>query len=158
MPDQPPHPAVGQFGRDGMRRLDLSGVDATVNDETHAVLEHIGVPVQAAPYFTAAAATDGVTVGMFAGHHGLRVDESRARWVRLGTDGLAHLVVGPDSVVRAVFLDGIAPDMFVNADVSEFGLCLAVLDRRMSVIASSTDLAGGAAASRSAGTEHRQVR
>ncbi|MEU3703631.1 hypothetical protein AB0E82_15230 [Streptomyces anulatus] len=92
-------------------------------------------------------------MGMFAGHHGLRVDESRARRVRLGTDGLARLVVGPDSVC-AQFPDGIAPDMFVNADVSEFGLCLAVLDRRMSVIASSTDLAGGAAASRSAGTEH----
>lgn len=140
-----------------MRRLALSGVGATVNDETHAVLEHIGVPVQAAPYFTAAAATDGVTVGMFAGHHGLRVDESRARWVRLGTDGLAHLVVGPDSVVRAVFLDGIAPDMFVNADVSEFGLCLAVLDRRMSVIASSTDLAGGAAAFRELNAELRHA-
>ncbi|MEU3703632.1 hypothetical protein AB0E82_15235 [Streptomyces anulatus] len=41
-----------------MRRLSLSGVGATVNDETHAVLEHIGVPVRAAPYFTAAAATE----------------------------------------------------------------------------------------------------
>src|SRR5690349_2066653 len=137
MPDQPPHPVVGHFGRDGMRRLSLTGVGATVNDETRAVLEHTGVPVHAAPYFTAAGATDGVTLGLFAGHHGLPVDESRARWVRLGTDGLAHLVVGPDSAVRAVFLDGIAPDMFVNTDVAEFGLCLAVLDRRMSVIASS---------------------
>ncbi len=92
-----------------MRRLSLSGVGATVNDETHAVLDDIGVPVQAAPYFTAAAAADGVTVGVFAGHHGLRVDEFRARWVRLGTDGLAHLVVGPDSVVRAALTKTKAP-------------------------------------------------
>ncbi|MER7140967.1 nucleic acid/nucleotide deaminase domain-containing protein [[Kitasatospora] papulosa] len=157
MPDQPPHPVVGHFGRDGMRRLSLTGVGATVNDETRAVLEHTGVPVHAAPYFTAAGATDGVTLGLFAGHHGLPVDEPRARWVRLGTDGLAHLVVGPDSAVRAVFLDGIAPDMFVNTDVAEFGLCLAVLDRRISVIASSTDLAGGAAAFRELNAELRRV-
>ncbi|MEV7894367.1 nucleic acid/nucleotide deaminase domain-containing protein [Streptomyces cyaneofuscatus] len=157
MPEELPHPAVGHFGRDGMRRLSLPGVGATVSEESRVVLEQVGVPVQVAPYFTAAGATDGVTLGMFAGHHGLRVDESRARWVRLGTDGLAHMVVGPDRAVRAVFLDGLAPEMFVNADVSEFGLCLAILDRRLSVIAGSTDLVGGAAAFRELNAELRVV-
>lgn len=157
MPDQGPHPAASHFGRDGMRRPVLSSLGAAVSEDTRALLERVGVPLHVAPYFTAAGEADGLTLGMFAGHHGQRVDERQANWVRVGTDGLAHIAVGQDGVVQAVFLDDVAPGMFVSSDISSFNQCLAVLDRRLSVIAGSTDLAGGAAAFRELNAELRNL-
>ena len=136
-----------------MRRLSLSSLGGAVQEDARAILEQIGVPLSVTPYFEAAGESDGLTLGLYAGHHGLRCDESRAHWVRVGTDGLAHVAVSGDGVVHAVFMDGVAPGMLVNSDVSSFGRCLAALDRSLGVIASSTDLAGGAAAFRELSAE-----
>ncbi|WP_329433206.1 SUKH-4 family immunity protein [Streptomyces sp. NBC_01280] len=157
MPDQTPNSAADHFGRDGMRRLSLSNLGATVQEDVRAVLEQVGVPLVVAPYFAAAGETDGLTLGLYAGHHGLRCDESQAHWVRLGVDGLAHMAVSADGVVHAVFLDQVEPGMFVNSDVSAFSQCLAALDRRLGVIAASTDLSGGAAAFRELNAELRLI-
>ncbi|MEU0391873.1 nucleic acid/nucleotide deaminase domain-containing protein [Streptomyces sp. NPDC006208] len=157
MQDQTPHSAADHFGRDGMRRLSLSSLGAAVQEEARAVLEEVGVPLSVAPYFEAAGETDGLTLGLFAGHHGLRCDESQAHWVRVGTDGLAHVAVGADGVVHAVFMDRVESSMLVNSDVSAFGKCLAALDRRLGVIAASVDLAAGAAAFRELNAELRLI-
>lgn len=135
--------------------MSLSSLGSSVDERARDVLEDVGVPVVVAPYFVAAGESDGVTLGLYGGHHGLRCDEGWARWVRLGSDGLAHLAVREDGVVQAVFLDRTWPGMFVNTDVSVFGECLAALDRRLSVIAASTDLAVGAAAFRELNAELR---
>lgn len=157
MPDQTPDSVTEHFGRDGMRRLTLSSLGAAVQDDVRAVLEQVGVPLSVTPYFRAAAESDGLTLGLHAGHHGLRCAESQATWVRVGTDGLAHMAVSADGVVQAVFMDRVEPSMFVNSTVSAFGQCLAVLDRRLGVIATSTDLAGGAAAFRELNAELRLI-
>ncbi|MGW1944938.1 SUKH-4 family immunity protein [Streptomyces sp. NPDC001940] len=157
MPDQTPNSAADHFGRDGMRRLSLSNLGSIVHEDVRAVLEQVGVPLVVAPYFAAAGETDGLTLGLYAGHHGLRCDESQVHWVRVGVDGLAHMAVSADGVVHAVFLDRVEPGMFVNSDVSAFSQCLAALDRRLGVIAASTDLAGGAAAFRELNAELRLI-
>ncbi|MFJ2607966.1 SUKH-4 family immunity protein [Streptomyces sp. NPDC087425] len=123
MPDQTPHSAAGHFGTAGMRRLSLSNLGSAVPADARAVLEQVGVPVVVAPYFAAAGETDGLTLGLYAGHHGLRCDESQAHWVRVGADRLAHMAVSADGMVYAVFLDRTEPGMFVNSDVSVFRSC-----------------------------------
>jgi nucleic acid/nucleotide deaminase of polymorphic system toxin/SUKH-4 immunity protein of toxin-antitoxin system len=157
MPDQTPHSAVGHFGRDGMRRLSLSSLGAAVQEGVREVLEQVGVPLGVAPYFAAAGETDGLTLGLYAGHHGLRCDEAQAHWVRVGTDGLAHVAVDAGGVVHAVFMDRGEPSMLVNTDMSAFVQCLAALDRGLGVTAASTDLAGGAAAFRELNAELRLI-
>lgn len=158
MAEQTPDVAAVHFGRDGMRRLALTGgLSVPLDDATRAGLEQVGVPLQVAPYFIAAGETDGLTLGMYAGHHGLRVDEAQSSWVRVGTDGLAHVVVGAGGAVRAVFLDRAEPDLFVNTGAVAFTECLAALDRRLAVIATATDLAGGAAAFRELAAELRRI-
>ncbi|MFD6080426.1 nucleic acid/nucleotide deaminase domain-containing protein [Streptomyces hydrogenans] len=157
MAEQVPHPAVGHFGRDGMRRLVLSSLGAAVDDGVRALLEQVGVPLLVTPYFTAAAETDGLTLGVFAGHHGRHAQEAQAAWARVGTDGLAEMAVSTDGTVHAVFLGGVAPDMFVSSSLDVFLQSLAVLDRYLGVIAGSRDLADGAAAFRDLNSELRRT-
>jgi hypothetical protein len=120
-------------------------------------LSSVGVPLLVAPYFRAAGETDGLTLGLTAGHHGLRAHPGQADWLRLGTDGLAHLCVRPDGAVQAVFLEGEEDDLFVSSGVAESNVSLSALDRRMPVIAASTSLPVAAAAFRELNAELRQL-
>ncbi|WP_372349545.1 SUKH-4 family immunity protein [Streptomyces sp. KL116D] len=158
MSEHVPDPSVVHFGPDGLRRIDVPGSYAAGLDEvSRRLLRDVGVPLHVAPYFTAAGETDGPTLGMFTGHRGVVMQDERANWVRLGTDRLAHLCLRPDGDVRAVFLARPEPDMFVSSDVQAFTLSLAVLDRRLPVIAASTSLPGAAAAFRELNAELRQI-
>ncbi|MFD3622213.1 nucleic acid/nucleotide deaminase domain-containing protein [Streptomyces sp. NPDC058676] len=158
MPQSSRDPSVAHFGTDGMRRISLSGsYGIRMPGTVRQALEDVGVPLHVAPYFIAARETDGLTLGAFAGHHGLSMPDERAGWVRIGTDRLAHLAVRPDGAVQAVFADGSGDDMFASSDLSVFNASLAALDRRMPVIAASTSLPEAAAAFRELNAELRQI-
>ncbi|MFD8629751.1 SUKH-4 family immunity protein [Streptomyces hygroscopicus] len=77
--------------------------------------------------------------------------------MRIGTDGYAQLCVRPDGVVQAVLLGHDEEDVFVSSDVAAFTAALAVLDRRMPVIAASPGLGVAAAAFRELNAELRQL-
>jgi hypothetical protein len=157
MSDQAPDPSVAHFGAEGMRRIIVPRSYTTFPEPARQVLESVGVPLHVAPYFEAAGETDGVTLGLFAGHRGFVLQGERADWIRIGTDRLAHMCVRPDGAVQAVFLARPEPDMFVSSDVEAFTASLAALDRRMPVIAASTSLPVAAAAFRELNAEIRQI-
>jgi hypothetical protein len=94
---------------------------------------------------------------MFTSYRGFLLQDQRADWVRVGTDRLAHLCVRPDGSVQAVFPARPEADMFVSSDLTAFNASLAVLDRRMPVIASSTSLPEAAAAFGELNAELRQI-
>jgi hypothetical protein len=157
MSDQAPDPSVAHFGAEGMRRIIVPRSYTTLPEPARQVLESVGVPLHVAPYFEAAGETDGVTLGLFAGHRGFVLQGERADWIRIGTDRLAHMCVRPDGAVQAVFLARPEPDMFVSSDVEAFTASLAALDRRMPVIAASTSLPVAAAAFRELNAEIRRI-
>ncbi|GGR48427.1 hypothetical protein GCM10010497_59910 [Streptomyces cinereoruber] len=157
MANQVPHPALGHFGHQGMRQLILPSFSTGVNEDARTMLQQIGVPLHVAFYFTAAGDTDALPLAMFAGHHGHRIDKTQTSWVRIGTDGLAHVAVSTEGTIHAVFLDGIEPDMFVSSDLNAFIQSLAALDRHLGIIAGSRDLTDGAAAYRDLNTELRRI-
>jgi hypothetical protein len=142
-----------------MRRFSVSGVyGVRLPESALEALEGSGVPVQVAPYFTAAGASDALTLGIFAGHHGLPAPPTEQKeWLRVGTDGLAHLCVRADGAVQAVFLEHDEDDMFVSSDLAAFNHGLVALDRRMPVIAASSGLPVAAAAFRELHAELRQI-
>ncbi|MFG2027398.1 nucleic acid/nucleotide deaminase domain-containing protein [Streptomyces sp. NPDC048825] len=159
-----PDPAVAHFGRDGMRRISATGAyGVRLPENSRATLEGVGVPLHVAPYFRASGKEDALALGVFAGHHGLpRPATESERWLRIGTDGLAHLCVRPDGALQAVFLenneyDGAEPGMFVSSDITAFNASLVVLDRRLPVIAVSPGLSVAAAAFRELNAELRQI-
>ncbi|EST25077.1 hypothetical protein M877_23270 [Streptomyces niveus NCIMB 11891] len=105
------------------------------------------MPLHVPPYFTAAGESDALQLGTFAAHTGLpRPATGFEGWLRVGHDGLAHLCVRPDGALQAVMLEGGEEDLFVSSDLEAFNASLAVLDRVLPVIATSSDLpeaAGG---------------
>ncbi|MGW0082553.1 nucleic acid/nucleotide deaminase domain-containing protein [Streptomyces sp. NPDC003393] len=158
MPERVPDPSVAHFGEDGMRRFTVpASYRVQLPDAAREALAGTGVPLHVAPYFAAAGETDGLTLGMAAGHHGLSAPAGRENWLRIGTDPLAHLCVRPDGAVQAVFLGWEADDMFVNSGVPVFDASLTALDRRLPVIAASTSLPVAAAAFRELNAELRQI-
>jgi hypothetical protein len=153
-----PDPSVAHFGAEGMRRIDVPGSFASeLPGSTRGYLRETGVPMHVMPYFRAAAETDGVTLGLYTGHHGLVMQDPRGDWARLGTDRLAHLCVRPDGTVQAVYPTRPEADVFVSSDVQAFNLCLATLDRRLPTIAAATSLPVAAAAFRELNAELRQI-
>ncbi|MYQ46653.1 hypothetical protein GTW40_16585 [Streptomyces sp. SID4985] len=158
MPERVPDPSTDHFGPDGMRRFQLPGsYGIRLPEAAREALTDTGVPLHVTPYFTAAGDTDGLTLGMFAGHQGLRAPAEQEGWLRIGTDPLAHLCVRPDGAVQAVFLGLGEDDMFVSSGIPEFDACLAALDRRLPVIAASASLPVAAAAFRELNAELRQI-
>ncbi|MER6406248.1 nucleic acid/nucleotide deaminase domain-containing protein [Streptomyces viridosporus] len=148
------------FGVDGMRQFHIPGAfGIRLPPTAREHLEGAGVPLNVAPYFQAATPSDGVTLRLLAGHQGLPHPPAQmADWLRIGTDGLAHLCVRPDGAVQAVFLgDYGEDDMFVSSSVTRFTMALTVLDRRLPVIAASTGLSVAAAAFRELNAELRQI-
>ncbi|MEU5930269.1 nucleic acid/nucleotide deaminase domain-containing protein [Streptomyces antimycoticus] len=152
-------PSVAHFGTDGMRRFNVSGVyGVRLPEAALARLEGSGVPLHVAPYFTAASPSDAIPLGVFAGHHNLPAPSTEMEgWVRIGTDGCAQLCVRPDGAVQAVFLGHDEEDVLASSDVAAFTAALAVLDRRMPVIAASPGLEVAAAAFRELNAELRQL-
>lgn len=72
MPERVPDPSVAHFGENGMRRFSVPGsYGVQLPDVAREVLATTGVPLHVTPYFTAAGDTDGLTLGMTAGHAGL---------------------------------------------------------------------------------------
>ncbi|MFD3681154.1 SUKH-4 family immunity protein [Streptomyces sp. NPDC058613] len=147
------------FGRGGLRLFDRASLIGThVPAVTQALLEETGVPSAVPPYFTATA--DDATV---------RLDATAARtsepsppelmksWLRLGSDGLAHLCVRPDGAVQGVVLGAAAEDMFVNTDVSTFAASLMVLDRALPLIASASSFPEAVEAFRDLAPQLRQI-
>jgi hypothetical protein len=158
MSEQAPDPSTAHFGPEGMRRFTVPGsYGVRLPDQARETLEHAGVPLHVAPYFTAAADTDGLTLGVHAGHHGLRAPGGLDDWLRIGTDRLAQLCVRPDGAVQAVFLEQEEDDLFVSSGVAAFNASLAALDRRLPVIAASTSLPVAAASFRELNAELRQI-
>ncbi|MEU6505173.1 SUKH-4 family immunity protein [Streptomyces sp. NPDC046942] len=158
MSERVPDPSTAHFGAAGMRRFTVpASYGVQLPDMAREALARTGVPLHVAPYFTAAAETDGPTLGMTAGHHGLPVPAGQETWLRIGTDPLAHLCVRPDGAVQAVFLGVGEDDMFVSSDLPAFTASLAALDRRLPVIAASTSLPVAAAAFRELNAELRQI-
>ncbi|MGQ4361719.1 nucleic acid/nucleotide deaminase domain-containing protein [Streptomyces sp. SAS_272] len=146
------------FGADGMRQFQIPGAfGIRLPQAAREHLEGVGVPLNAAPYFRAAAPADGATLGLFASHHDLpRPPAQMANWLRIGTDGLAHLCVRPDGAVQAVFLgDYGEDDMLVSSSLVQLTSALTILDRRLPVIAASTGLSVAAAAFRELNAELR---
>ncbi|MFH9828215.1 nucleic acid/nucleotide deaminase domain-containing protein [Streptomyces bobili] len=148
------------FGAEGMRRFHIPGAfGIQLPQAAREHLEAVGIPLNVAPYFQAAAPADGATLGPFASHQDLpRPPAQMASWVRIGTDGLAHLCVRPDGAVQAVFLgDHGEDDMFVSSGLAQFTSALTALDRRLPVIAASTGLSVAAAAFRELNAELRHI-
>ncbi|WP_405795650.1 nucleic acid/nucleotide deaminase domain-containing protein [Streptomyces sp. NBC_01506] len=139
-------PAVAHFGAGGMRRFHLGAVPGVrLPEAVRADLQETGVPVQVAPYFTAAGESDALPLGVFAAQNGLPHPAAESEgWPRVGHDGLAHLCVRPDGAVQAVMLEGGEDDLFVSSDLASFNASLAVLDRVLPVIAVSSGLAEAA--------------
>ncbi|MGW7361055.1 nucleic acid/nucleotide deaminase domain-containing protein [Streptomyces sp. NPDC054802] len=153
-------PSLDHFGLEGMRRLHIpQGHGIRCPESAREALQNVGVPLNVAPYFTAAAPTDGLTLGIYAGHQHLpQPPADQADWLRLGSDGLAQLGVRPDGAVQAVFLgDWGEDDMLVSSSVAAFTTQLACLDRKLPVIATSTQLPVAAAAFRELNAELRQI-
>ncbi|MEV4993759.1 nucleic acid/nucleotide deaminase domain-containing protein [Streptomyces niveus] len=133
-------PVSAQFGAEGMRRFRVGASDVRLPDSARAGLEETGVPLQVPPYFAAAGEGDALQLGTFAAHSGLpRPAAGFEGWPRVGHDGLAHMCVRPDGAVQAVMLGG-EEDLFVSSDLEAFNASLAVLDRVLPVIATSSDL------------------
>ncbi|MGY3205336.1 nucleic acid/nucleotide deaminase domain-containing protein [Streptomyces sp. TE5632] len=148
------------FGADGMRQFHIPGAfGIRLPPTAREHLEGTGVPLNVAPYFQAATPADGVTLGLLAGHQGLPHPPAQmADWLRIGTDGLAHLCVRPDGAVQAVFLsDHGEDDMLVSSSVARFTSALTVLDQKLPVIAASTGLSIAAAAFRELNAELRRI-
>ncbi|WP_326812261.1 SUKH-4 family immunity protein [Streptomyces scopuliridis] len=148
MPVPSRHPAVVQFGAEGMRCFHLSAASGVrLPEAVRADLEETGVPLQVAPYFTAAGESDALPLSVFAAQSSLpRPATELEGWLRVGHDGLAHLCVRPDGVLQAVMLEGGEKDLYVSSDHAAFNASLAVLDRILPVIATSSDLTEAAAA------------
>ncbi|MFB6671219.1 nucleic acid/nucleotide deaminase domain-containing protein [Streptomyces sp. NPDC056390] len=159
MSESSPDPSVAHFGPDGMRRFSVPGAySGRLPEEALRALESTGVPLHVAPYFTAAADTDGPTLGMYAGHHGVSgLDSDPGDWLRVGTDGLAQLCVRPDGALQAVFLGDEEPDMYVSSSLESFAHSLVVLDRRKAELAGSTSMPVAAAVFRELDAELRQI-
>ncbi|MFD6328161.1 nucleic acid/nucleotide deaminase domain-containing protein [Streptomyces niveus] len=134
-------PVSAQFGAEGMRRFRVgAAADVRLPASARAGLEETGVPLQVSPYFAAAGEGDALQLGTFAAHSGLpRPAAGFEGWPRVGHDGLAHMCVRPDGAVQAVMLGG-EEDLFVSSDLEAFNASLAVLDRVLPVIATSSDL------------------
>ncbi|MFF2638749.1 SUKH-4 family immunity protein [Streptomyces niveus] len=134
-------PVSAQFGAEGMRRFRVgAAADVRLPASARAGLEETGVPLQVPPYFAAAGEGDALQLGTFAAHSGLpRPAAGFEGWPRVGHDGLAHMCVRPDGAVQAVMLGG-EEDLFVSSDLEAFNASLAVLDRVLPVIATSSDL------------------
>lgn len=154
-----PDPAIAHFGTDGMRRFQMGSVfGVRLPGDAGRELDEVGVPVQVAPYFTAADQSDAPLIGVFARHRGLRGPVAEiGTWLRIGSDGLAHLCVRPDGAVQATFMEHDEDDLFVSSDVAAFNASLAVLDRILPVIAASSGLSDAAAAFRQLNDELRRV-
>ncbi|MFJ9925567.1 SUKH-4 family immunity protein [Streptomyces misionensis] len=158
MSERVPDPSTAHFGADGMRRFTVPGSYGVQLPKTaREFLASTGVPLHVAPYFTAAGDTDGLTLGMTAGHQGLPVPAAQEHWPRIGTDRLAHLCVRPDGAVQAVFAGIGEDDLFVNSAVPALTASLAALDRRLPVIATSTSLPVAAAVFRELNAELRRI-
>lgn len=160
MPEPARDASFDHFGPDGMRRFQIPGTfDIRLPQTAREHLESIGVPLNVAPYFQAAAPADGATLGLFASHQDLpRPPAQMANWLRIGTDGLAHLCVRPDGAVQAVFLGDYGDDdMFVSSSLAQLTSALTALDARLPVIAASAGLSGAAAAFRELNAELRQI-
>ncbi|MEV8400714.1 nucleic acid/nucleotide deaminase domain-containing protein [Streptomyces niveus] len=129
-----------------MRRFRVgAAADVRLPDSARAGLEETGVPLQVPPYFAAAGEGDALQLGTFAAHSGLpRPAAGFEGWPRVGHDGLAHMCVRPDGAVQAVMLGG-EEDLFVSSDLEAFNGSLAVLDRVLPVIATSSGLSEAAA-------------
>lgn len=135
-------PVGAQFGVEGMRRFRIGAASGVrLPDSARTGLEETGVPLQVPPYFTAAGESDALQLGTFAAHAGLpRPAAGFEAWPRVGHDGLAHLCVRPDGALQAVMLEGGEEDLFVSSDLEAFNGSLAVLDRLLPVIATSSGL------------------
>ncbi|NEE30540.1 hypothetical protein G3M53_34485, partial [Streptomyces sp. SID7982] len=92
-----PDPCVAHFGSDGLRRFAAAEIrGGRVPGASGTVLAEVGVPVHVTPYFKAAKTTDSPSLGAFAAHGGAAAPSAEKKgWLRLGTDGLAHLCVRP---------------------------------------------------------------
>ncbi|MEN8656297.1 nucleic acid/nucleotide deaminase domain-containing protein [Streptomyces sp. 21So2-11] len=154
-----PDPSVAHFGLDGMRRFAVTAAYAAhVPELARETLTEAGVPLHVAPYFLASGTADALALGVFASHQNRsRPPAELDSWLRIGTDGLAHLCVRPDGAVQAVFLESDDDDMFVSSSVMAFNAALAALDRRLLVIAASSGLSVAAAAFRELNAELRQI-
>ncbi|MBD0425046.1 SUKH-4 family immunity protein [Streptomyces sp. TRM S81-3] len=155
----PPDQAAAHFGPAGMRRFSLTGTPGLrLPDAARDLLTETGVPLLVTPYFRAAAETDAVALGTYAGHHGAeRPQAGTDGWTRIGHDRLAQLCVRPDGAVQAVFLAGEADDMFVATDLASLIACLAALDRALPAIAAAPGLPAAAAAFRELDEELRTI-
>ncbi|MEC4018298.1 nucleic acid/nucleotide deaminase domain-containing protein [Streptomyces sp. H27-D2] len=154
-----PDPGVAHFGREGMRRFGVARVfGVRLPESAREALEGAGVPLHVVPYFMASGTTDAPALGVFAGHHGLRRPPAELEnWLRIGTDGLAHLCVRPDGVVQAVSLEADAEDMFVSSDIMAFNAAMTALDRTLPAIAASSGLSAAAADFRELSAELRGI-
>ncbi|MFB8347714.1 nucleic acid/nucleotide deaminase domain-containing protein [Streptomyces niveus] len=150
MPVPSRDPAVEQFGAEGMRRFHVGATfGVRLPESARTGLEGTGVPVLVPPYFTAAGESDALQLGTFAAQAGLpRPAVGFEGWPRVGHDGLAHLCVRPDGAVQGVMLEGGEEDLFVSSDLEAFNASLAVLDRVLPVIATSSGLTEAAGAFR----------
>ncbi|QIJ65534.1 nucleic acid/nucleotide deaminase domain-containing protein [Streptomyces sp. JB150] len=154
-----PDPSARHFGVAGMRRFTAPDTYAAgIPEPTRELLARTGVPLRVGPYFTAAREDDALTLGGFAGRHGVTVPDDIAGAVRLGTDRLGQVCVGSDGAVRALFLGQFGmDDLYVSSGVDAFNRSLAALDRRMPVIAAAGSLPVAAAAFRELNAELRSV-
>lgn len=159
MSESSPDPSVAHFGAQGMRRIDVPATyGAGIPGEALDALKSTGVPLHVAPYFTAFASTDGITLGLYAGHHGVSgLAREQAAWLRLGGDGLAQLCVRQDGAVQAVFLRGEEPDMYVSSSVDAFVRSLAVLDRRKAELVAASGMSEAAAVFRELDAELHRI-
>lgn len=150
MPVPSRDPAVAQFGAEGMRRFRTGSASGVrLPESVRADLEETGVPLQVAPYFTAAGESDALPLGVFTVQSGLpRPATELEGWLRVGHDGLANLCLRSDGVLQAVMLEGGEEDLYVSSDLEAFNASLAVLDRVLPVIATSSGLAEAAGAFR----------
>ncbi|MET9553267.1 SUKH-4 family immunity protein [Streptomyces sp. NPDC006645] len=150
MSTSPHDPVSAQFGAEGLRRFRPGAAfGVRLPEAARAGLEETGVPVLVAPYFTAAGESDALALGVFAAQSGLpRPAPEVEGWLRIGADGLAQLCVRPDGAVQAVMLEGGEDDLYVSSDPQAFSASLAVLDRVLPVIATSSGLTEAAAAFR----------
>ncbi|MFJ6709624.1 SUKH-4 family immunity protein [Streptomyces sp. NPDC091265] len=153
-----PDPAVVHFGLQGMRQFPVArAYGVQLPGPARETLESVGVPVRVAPYFAASGAVDDMSLGMVAVRGGLaRPPAGLENWLRIGTDGLAHVCVRPDAVVQAVFLAD-EQDMFVSSSVTTFNSSMTVLDRLLPEIATSSGLSEAARLFRKMNEELRRI-
>lgn len=150
---------VQHFGREGLRRFGRASLlGSRLPEQAQALLEESGVPRGVGSYFRCTGDQDSVALGVVAVHSSLpRPHAAMESWPRIGGDGLAHLCVRPDGAVQAVFLQDVAEDMFVNADVSTLCASLLALDRALPLIAVASGLGEAAAVLRDLTAELRRI-